>query len=527
MEKQDSGNFPAIFEYGATLVHDPIAVTSLIAKGFGCMLLRNPTFIAKVLSKISKKKSRKSATLASPTNRKSDSLFGSPAIEENGSNKANDDESAIEGGVMDQNFTSTDVVMDEDVADIAQDLDGNDHEDLLAEARIINEEIPFISEEDDATVISPIILLSEEAFFLASNNLLSISIAEEPNKPLSLDDLWTLFYQLNPSFPIFYFVYNHFRSRKWIIRNGFNFGMDYCLYRDLPGNVHSEICVRVINSISKLVITQSNDQLNQSDLSYRRSECAWKTVQDEETAFTWRNLSTITRIMPDVMKLGLLCCVLSLDDTTMSNATGQTSTAANDSFKYAHLFDVKEESSISQSSASAAAVDVTNRPFIDFSTPACLGQLLIHPVTVMTRRHCIGSEKAYPTVTSIQQRFLLRKGSAAKPESVVSNKAKQSKQSSIVDHSLVQEDIKTDKEDPPVAVDELVPSLSQKAADKDSDPTVVGGKKRTAEEISSKVLLKKAHKRRDIDEVRTKKIKNETIWHVLAASAAESNSDQE
>lgn len=571
--------FHAVYEYGATIVCDPVAVTDLVAKGFGIMTLRDPAFVSKVLAKTSRKKKRKQGNRDSfgTPNHAAIIAFGSPAMEENngiadndinpevekadGSNlegkeeeeveeetevdpeEEDEEEEGVDDAVDSDGDEDDDGIMDEDdVEPDAEETNDNDHEEDLPTVEPIipfDEEIPLVAAtvDENAVVISPIVLLSEEAYYLASNGLLSISIASKPNKPLSLDELWTLFYQLNPSFPIYYFVYNHFRAEKWVIRHGFNYGMDYCFYRDLPGIVHSELCVRIIDSISKPTIIRADSQSNQYDMAYRQSNCAWKIVQEEKSTISWRNLSTITRIMPDVMKLGLLCYVVPKDDSKVSE--GINAAATNGGFKYGHLFDINEENSSSQSTASAAATDDVKQSIIDFSTSACLNQLMLRPVTLITRRHCIGSSKEYPTVTSLQRKFRHSKGSR-NPHSGgdKKKKVKTPKKSPQNDRQAVstvvppiQDQGQEQSQEPSVTIPleegSFVPVLAAetsspqaeevKAADESS--ARMSGKKRTADEISSKVLQKKSRKRRDIDEVRTKKSKNQTIWHVLAADS--------
>jgi hypothetical protein len=65
---------------------------------------------------------------------------------------------------------------------------------------------------------------------------------------------------------------------SFVVRPGQNFGVDFTLYRDSPSLCHSELCVLV--------------------------------VEDGASLPTWRQIMTLTRIVPDVMKLLVLCYVM-------------------------------------------------------------------------------------------------------------------------------------------------------------------------------------------------------------------------
>jgi hypothetical protein len=92
---------------------------------------------------------------------------------------------------------------------------------------------------------------------------------------------------------------------RYIVKNGINFGMDYCLYRDTPDRIHSEMCCRVINEM-KTVSYQSipTDELV---LPYRTTTQSYMPVSllssstsssSMENVLSWRSLSTLTRVMP-------------------------------------------------------------------------------------------------------------------------------------------------------------------------------------------------------------------------------------
>lgn len=117
-------------------------------------------------------------------------------------------------------------------------------------------------------------LLDEEAMYLFITD--QASIYDSASNSLMNDSLlWATFSLKNSNFPMMFTVYNDLRKRGFIVKTAINFGMDYCAYRSHPKECHSEFCVRVFNSMSAERIS-------------------------------WRSISTMTRVMPDVMKLCLL-----------------------------------------------------------------------------------------------------------------------------------------------------------------------------------------------------------------------------
>lgn len=69
---------------------------------------------------------------------------------------------------------------------------------------------------------------------------------------------------------------------RFVVRAGMHYGVDYAVYCTLPTHCHSEMCAAVIDA----------------------------TDPQRENDLTFRHLSTLTRVMPDVMKLLLICYVL-------------------------------------------------------------------------------------------------------------------------------------------------------------------------------------------------------------------------
>lgn len=109
---------------------------------------------------------------------------------------------------------------------------------------------------------------------------------------------------------------------RFVVKSGINFGMDYCIYRDSPDKVHSEMCIRVVDAIStpKIIANEYYEQ-ELRQLPYRSYMASCKlqsptssdrkvtmenlTEQSEHVAgdyyydhMSWKALSTITRVMP-------------------------------------------------------------------------------------------------------------------------------------------------------------------------------------------------------------------------------------
>lgn len=107
----------------------------------------------------------------------------------------------------------------------------------------------------------------EEAYFLAYI-FGSIVIRKDFNSYYNLDELWNLFSNVfceNEKFKFasYYASYHHFRSKGWIVRSGFKFGVDYLLYKEGPPFYHALYSV-VIRYISG---NQKHQEFNLNELS--------------------------------------------------------------------------------------------------------------------------------------------------------------------------------------------------------------------------------------------------------------------
>ncbi len=71
---------------------------------------------------------------------------------------------------------------------------------------------------------------------------------------------------------------------SYVVKSGIHYGVDYTVYRSHPSMCHSEMCVLVVDSLAQ-------------------------ATDESSASFSWKYLSTLTRIVPDVMKILLLCFV--------------------------------------------------------------------------------------------------------------------------------------------------------------------------------------------------------------------------
>ena len=207
------------------------------------------------------------------------------------------------------------------------------------------------------------VLMDEEAFYLYSEKLLVITVNTPGGAPIPGEEyLWSKFYEKNHKFPLKYTTFKFFRDQKYCVKTGCNFGMDYAIYRSNPNRSHSELCAIVIDATALEDTGEGRDcdVETDTDADGDSSRCQ----------LGWRHVSTLTRVMPDVMKQMLMCYVL--------------------------------RSAASSSSCAER---------IDYSSSACVRQLQVRPVTTHIRRQFV-TEKNYMTVRAVQTK--IRAGSVLK-----------------------------------------------------------------------------------------------------------------
>ena len=215
---------------------------------------------------------------------------------------------------------------------------------------------------------SPMILFDEEAFFLFKLKILELQ--HEDGTTVTLQELWEKFCEKNQKFPLKYKVYSHFREQDFVVKTGVHYGLDYAVYRTLPSHCHSEMCALVVDGTQKVDISEG-------------LESAASTSQ-----ISWRHVSTMTRVMPDVMKLLVICHVLPAGLNSLESDTAEPMTNG------AILGDIFESEGKGNSQAEE----------IDCSTPDCLNNLKVYPQTCLVRRlPCKG--EAYDSIGDVQQKY--------------------------------------------------------------------------------------------------------------------------
>lgn len=145
--------------------------------------------------------------------------------------------------------------------------------------------------------ITSLKLSFEEAYFLSyAFGLMAISDEAVPGtvqEVYGLADLWRRFSQLyqpddQNAFAARYAAYHFFRSKGWVVRNGFKFGTDYLLYREGPPFAHALFSV--------MVRWQVEDD-----------ECT--TSKSAKVPFQWNEISGLTRVSKNAHKEILICMV--------------------------------------------------------------------------------------------------------------------------------------------------------------------------------------------------------------------------
>lgn len=276
-----------------------------------------------------------------------------------------------------------------------------------------------------------LMLLDEEAYHLFIHGLLALSLMD--GTPVTEEGtLWSKFCEKNQKFPLKYKVYTFYRDKDYVVKTGVHYGLDYAIYRCLPSRCHSELCAMVVDATKPYDIEE--------------------TFESTACQQGWRHLSTLTRVMPDVTKLMTICYVLPIDDY-------QTEDVASTPH---HTHSVPSSSSLSATSPGVAATPNPEAPPqpsvtalntvippleldkifdgighmktkpIDFSTPACLQQLQVRPITMHIRR-IVAKAENYSTIGDVQAKY--RQGSILKaPRTERSSKKKRRKRR---DHTTV------------------------------------------------------------------------------------------
>ena len=151
-----------------------------------------------------------------------------------------------------------------------------------------------------------------------------------------------------------------------MLKTGLPFGTDYTVYRNIPEYCHSEICAIVIDG------TQNSDMREEGEER--------DTIRVQNSQLSWRELSSLTRVLPDVMKTLVLCYVQQKPYSVEERGEG------------------REEGESGERRRESMTV-------IDYSSPLCLNRLKVRLISAMVRRLACRSDGECPTVGDIQMRF--------------------------------------------------------------------------------------------------------------------------
>ena len=208
-----------------------------------------------------------------------------------------------------------------------------------------------------------LMLFDEEAFYLFKHDHIDVKHHIDDPECVSHAFLWSKFVEKNANFPLKYVVYAHFRDKGFVVKTGIHFGIDYTVYRTVPMLCHSEICATVVDA------TQSR---------------TLKSIEEGHVVGTgqigWRHLATLTRVMPDVMKMLTLCYV-----QPKRSASGD---------RVDDLFGVGADSAC-----------------LDFTSPGFIDAVEVKSMTCLVRRQLVNSE-TYKSAAQIQSKY--RAGSLLK-----------------------------------------------------------------------------------------------------------------
>jgi tRNA splicing endonuclease len=220
--------------------------------------------------------------------------------------------------------------------------------------------------EEEVQANGPVMLFDEEAFYLFHQGRIGLITPDNANVTLTM--LWTKFIEKNSNFPLKYKVYEYFRSKDFVVKTGIHFGLDYSIYQTLPTLCHSEMCVIVVDGLKP------------------------RTLEDMESGrvsnsgqIGWRHLCTLTRVMPDVMKLLGLCYVLPKSDDDDDDDNDNDNNKEEKDLDY--IFGLK------------------GVPSLDYSTPACIEKMEVRVVTALVRRLLIQPDGHYQTIGDIQDKY--------------------------------------------------------------------------------------------------------------------------
>jgi len=134
-------------------------------------------------------------------------------------------------------------------------------------------------------------LTLEEAFFL-SYGLGCLGVKEEIEaEQFTIEEMWNTFGSRKINFIEQYVAYHYYRSKGWVVRYGNMYGADFALYKDGMPFFHASYSVYV-------------HLVDESE------------VATSQSPFSWRQLSSISRVNEKVAKEVLFCYVIRPTDMT-------------------------------------------------------------------------------------------------------------------------------------------------------------------------------------------------------------------
>jgi len=323
---------------------------------------------------------------------------------------------------------------------------GIDDRALLITNSMAVSEAPIQQIDDDIhpPAVTPLLLLlDEEVMYLCKKDRLAVS--RDDGSYMTVDELWRILSSKSVSFICKYKVYEHYKDNSYVVKSVINFGVDYCLYQRSPDVCHSEICITVINALhdnGDIVFDDGGADRIDDGRHYSDSKCS--------SAMSWRHITTLTRVVPDVMKLCVICYVLP-HPSSSSIPTAHLHDDDNDVSLGPSLTDggvlltgisIDTEARILQTQTAieqGVVVDDTNgashgmeptrSPYIDqlfspshvidYSTIRCLDSLQVRPVALIVRRTKT-NEHNYETISDVQKR-LQKTSKPKKPKTTASS----------------------------------------------------------------------------------------------------------
>ena len=376
--------FIGVLKYNSVFVTDE-SLNRLQEQGFGAKLF-------KPLPKHHVNHERASA-VATPTApaQNVESLNNSAEIDAIGTTALSTNAGQINNGIE----LSTVDTADSDLIDALAILTDKDEQDVDKSMNNMFEGNKVEEIIDEKAASLSLMLLDEEAFFLYTHDYLQLVTLNGSPVTSSLQ-LWHKFCEKNSKFPIKYKVYTFFRDRGYVVKTAVHFGFDYAVYRTIPMMSHSEICALVVDATKPLDITSS-----------------YKETEASSCQQGWRHISTLTRVMPDVMKLMTICYVLPVGDVDDSTATlfaskvESSSTSASDPSKDVAIGKSEKVLNLPPLNMDKLYSGLTGRDScesIDYTTPKCLDDLVVRPVTTLVRR-LIAKSDNYQSIQGVQAKY--------------------------------------------------------------------------------------------------------------------------